>query len=131
MCRRDSITVTAAIGTLMRKMSRQLEMPMSQPPSSGPTTKEMPLHAVHWPIAAPRSGPENVDVITASDAGVRSAPAMPWTPRKTMSVVESGAAAQSTDATPKLATPSVNIRTSPKMSPSEPPTRMSEPSVSR
>ena len=115
----------------MRKMSRQLEMPMSQPPSSGPMTKEMPLHAVHVPIAAPRSGPENVDVITASDAGVRSAPAMPWTPRKTMSVVASGAAAQSTDATPKLATPSVNIRTSPKMSPSEPPTRMSEPSVSR
>ena len=92
--------VAAAIGTLMRKMSRQLETPMSQPPSSGPMTKEMPLHAVHVPIAAPRSGPENVDVITASDAGVRSAPAMPWMPRKTMSVVAFGAAAQSTDATP-------------------------------
>ena len=123
--------MTIAIGTLMRKITRQLEMPMSQPPRSGPITNEIPLHAVQVPIAAPRSAPENVDVIIASDAGVSSAPATPWIPRKTMSDVESGATAHSTEATPKLATPSMNTRNSPKMSPSEPPTRMSEPSVSR
>ena len=44
---------------------------------------------------------------------------------------ESGATAQSTEATPKLATPIVNTRSSPKMSPSEPPTRISDPSMSR
>ena len=42
-----------------------------------------------------------------------------------------GASAHSTETTPKPATPSENIRRSPKMSPSEPPTRISEPSVSR
>ena len=58
----------------------------------------MPLHAVHVPIAAPRSAPENVEVISASDAGVSSAPAMPCKPRKTISVSTFGATAQSTDA---------------------------------
>ncbi len=120
-----------AIGMLNRKITRQLVMPISQPPSSGPMTVEMLLHAVHVPMAAPRSSPEKVEVITASDAGVSRAPAMPWIPRKMMSVVTSGAAAHSADASPKSVTPSVNIRTSPKMSPSEPPRRISEPSVSR
>jgi hypothetical protein len=124
-------TVASAIGTLSRKITRQVEIPISQPPRSGPTTVEIPLQAVQVPIAAPRPCPAKLVVITASDAGVNSAPAMPWTPRNTISVVASGAAAQAADATPKHATPSVNIRTSPKMSPSEPPTRMSDPSVSR
>ena len=129
---RAAITsVAIAIGTFRKKMTRQLETPISQPPSSGPMTVEMPLHAVHVPIAAPRSAPENVDVITASDAGVRSAPAIPCRPRKTISVSTFGATAQSTDARPNQATPSRKTRTSPKMSPSEPPTRISDPSVSR
>ena len=75
--------------------------PISQPPSSGPTTVEMPLHAVHVPIAAPRSSPEKVEVMTASDAGVSSAPATPWMARKTISVVDVGATAHSADASPK------------------------------
>ena len=106
-------------------------MPMSQPPRSGPPTVEIPPQAVHVPIAAPRSAPENVDVSRASDAGVRSAPAIPCSPRKTMSAMTSGESAQRTDAAPKAATPIVNTRTSPKMSPSDPPTRMSEPSMRR
>ena len=72
-------------------MMRQLETPISQPPSSGPTTVEMPLHAVHVPIAAPRSVPENVEVISAREAGVKSAPAIPCKPRKTISVFTFGA----------------------------------------
>ena len=48
-----------------------------------------------------------------------------------MSAGASGAIAQSREAPAKLATPIANTRDSPKMSPSEPPTRMSEPSVSR
>ena len=57
----------------------------------------MPVHAVQAPIAAPRSSPLNVAVITASPAGVRSAPATPCRPRARISVVPSGAAAQRTD----------------------------------
>ena len=95
--------VASATGTLIRKIARHVHTPISQPPISGPVMNEIPLHAVQVPIAAPRSPPENVDVRIASDAGVRSAPARPWSPRKTISVVEVGAAAQRADATPKLA----------------------------
>ena len=98
--RAEIASVAIAIGTFRKKITRQLEMPISQPPSSGPITVEMPLQAVHVPIAAPRSVPENVDVMSASDAGVKSAPAMPCRPRKTISVSTFGATAQSTDARP-------------------------------
>ena len=124
-------SVASAIGTFKKKITRQLEIPISHPPSNGPTTVEMPLQAVHVPIAAPRSAPANVEVISARDAGVKSAPAMPCRPRKTISVSTFGATAQSTDATPNQATPRRKTRASPKMSPSDPPTRISEPSVSR
>ena len=49
----------------------------SQPPTSGPIRKAMPVHAVQVPIAAPRSSPLKTTVIVASAAGVRSAPATP------------------------------------------------------
>ena len=75
--------------------------------------------------------PLKVAVIMASEAGVRSAPAMPWIPRKTMSAGAFGAIAQRTEAPAKLATPIAKTLDSPKMSPSEPPTRISEPRVSR
>ncbi len=112
-------------------MARQVETSTSQPPMVGPTMNEIPVQDVHCPMALPRAVPENVVVSIASEAGVRSAPAMPWIPRKTMSDAASGASAQSTEAPAKLATPIMKIRTSPKMSPSEPPTRISDPSVSR
>ena len=41
----------------------------SQPPTSGPITNATPVHAVHVPIAAPRSSPLNVVAITARPAG--------------------------------------------------------------
>jgi hypothetical protein len=52
-------------------------------------------------------------------------------PRKTMSEGASGATAHRIEAPAKLATPIAKTRSSPKMSPSEPPTRISDPSVSR
>ena len=62
----------------MMKTQRHDACVTSQPPTSGPITNAMPVHAVHVPIAAPRSSPLKVAVITASPAGVRSAPATPW-----------------------------------------------------
>ena len=94
-------------------------------------TVEMPLQAVHVPIAAPRATPENVPVIRASEAGVSNAPAMPCSPRKTIRVSAFGATAQSAEASPNVVTPIAKMRNAPKMSPSEPPTRISEPSVRR
>ena len=67
----------------------------------------------------------------ASELGVSSAPAIPWSARKaTRSSIE-GAIAHNSDATPKPPTPSAKMRRSPKMSPREPPSRINEPSVSR
>ncbi len=112
-------------------MTRQLETSTSQPPKVGPMMNEMPVQDVHCPMALPRAVPVKVAVIMAREAGVRSAPAMPWMPRKTMSAGASGAIAQRTEAPAKLATPIAKTFDSPKMSPSEPPTRISDPSVSR
>ena len=55
------ITVAITKGTLMAKIQRQVATSMSQPPSSGPMTNAMPPHAVHEPIAAPRSSGGKVD----------------------------------------------------------------------
>ena len=128
---RTSASVIATSGRLIRKIQRQEATPRSQPPKSGPTTVETPLHAVHVPIAAPRSSPSNVAAITASELGVSSAPAIPCTARAPMSRFDVGASAQRSDAAPKAPTPSAKIRRSPYRSPSDPPTRISEPSVSR
>jgi uncharacterized protein (DUF1499 family) len=91
----------------------------------------MPIHAVQEPIAAPRSPGGKVATITARALGVSSAPNTPCSARPMTSTSMVGATAHSTETMPKPATPSEKIRRSPKMSPSEPPTRISEPSVSR
>ena len=73
----------------------------------------MPPHAVHEPIAAPRSDSGNTATMIASDAGVSSAPETPCSARATTSSSTLGASAQSSEAAPKPATPSVKTRRSP------------------
>ena len=70
-------------------------------------------------------------MMSASALGVSSAPNAPCSARPATSSSMFGATAHSTETTPKPPTPIENTRRSPKMSPSEPPTRISEPSVSR
>ena len=94
-------------------------------------TVAIPAHAVHVPIARPRSSGGNVAMMMAKALGASSAPAMPCSARAAMSTVIEGASAHSSDVTPKPAAPSENTRRSPYRSLSDPPTRMSEPSVSR
>jgi hypothetical protein len=126
-----STIVTSTIGTLMAKIQRQEAVSTSWPPISGPSTVPMPPHAVQAPTARPRSSGGKADTITARAAGVSSAPATPWNARPATSTSIVGASAHSTEVTPKAATPRANTRRSPKMSPSEPPIRSSEPSVRR
>ena len=128
---RTSTSVAITNGTLMAKIQRHEAVSISQPPMNGPMTVAIPAHAVHDPIAPPRSLGVNAITITASALGVSSAPKMPWSARAATSVSIVGAIAQSSDATPKPATPSEKTRRSPYTSPSDPPTRISEPSVSR
>ena len=121
----------ATSGRLIRNSQRQEAIARSSPPASGPITLAIAPNAVHVPIAAPRSSSSKVATITASELGVSSAPATPWSARAAISTPIEGASAHSSEAAPKPATPSVKMRRSPKMSPSEPPIRISEPSVSR
>ena len=101
---------------------------MSRPPPSGPATAAMPVHAVHDPIAAPRSLGAKVATMTASALGVSSAPNTPWSARAPTRTSIVGASAHSSEVTPKPPTPIENTRRSPNTSPRRPPTRISEPS---
>jgi hypothetical protein len=123
-------SVASTSGTLIAKIQRHDASCTSTPPPSGPTTSAMPVHAVHEPIAAPRSDAPNVAVISARLLGTSAAPAIPWMPRATISSSGLGASAHSSDSAPKPARPIMNTRLRPKMSPSEPPTSSSAPSVS-
>jgi hypothetical protein len=132
-----SVTATRTIravamtnGTLMAKIQRQLATSISQPPTSGPMTNAIPPHAVHEPIAPPRSSGGKAAMMMASALGVSSAPKTPWSARAAMSTSIVGAIAQTMLTTPKPTTPIVKTRRSPKRSPSEPPMRISDPSVS-
>ena len=115
----------------MAKIHRHDAASTSWPPTSGPSTVPIAPQAVQAPTALPRSSSSNTATITASAAGVSRAPATPCSARASTSTSIVGATAHRTDVAPKPATPSVKIRRSPKMSPSEPPTRISEARVTR
>ena len=128
---RTSASVASTNGTLMAKIQRQDALSTSRPPPSGPITIAMPAHAVHVPIAAPRSSAGNVALMTDSEEGTSTAPAIPCSPRAAMSRPAVGATAHSSELSAKPASPTANIRRRPSRSPSEPPTSSSAPSVSR
>ena len=123
--------VASTSGTFSAKIHRHEPESTIWPPTSGPITTPIAPQAVQAPTALARSSSGNTVTITASAAGVSIAPATPWSARASTSSSIVGASAQRTDATPKPATPSENTLRSPKMSPSEPPMRMSEASVTR
>ncbi len=124
-------SVSTSNGTLMAKIQRHEALSTICPPTSGPSTAPMPAQAVQAPIARARWSPGKVFTITASAAGVSSAPAAPCRARAATSTSMVGAAAHNTEVTPNPMTPAPNTRRSPKTSPSEPPIRSREPSVSR
>ena len=126
-----STSVAITNGMLIAKIQRHDAWSMISPPPSGPATAAMPVHAVHDPIAAPRSLGANVETMTASALGVSSAPNAPWSARAPTSTSIVGASAHSSELTPKPATPIENTLRSPNTSPRRPPTRMSEPRTSR
>ncbi len=90
-----------------------------------------PPHAVHAPIAAPRSDSSNTATMIARADGTSIAPATPWSARATINRSTVGAAAHSTDPIPNPVTPATNTRRSPSRSVSEPARRISALRVSR
>ena len=81
-------------------------------------------------MARPRSSGRKLAWMTASEPGVSSAPATPWSTRAATSASAVGASAHSSDVTAKPAMPQTYTRRRPSRSPSEPPTRMNAASVS-
>ena len=73
----------------------------------------MPAHAVHEPIAPPRSSRGNAATITASELGISSAPNAPCSARHAIRKPMLGAIAHSSDTTPNPPTPIENTRRSP------------------
>ncbi len=125
-----SQSVIATGITLIAKIQRQDALSIRKPPASGPITVATPVHAVHEPMAAPRSAGGNVWMISASVLGTSSAPAMPWRARAAISTSTVGATAHRAEVTPKLATPAAKTVRRSNRSSSDPPTRSSEDSVS-
>ena len=121
-----STSTTITNGTLIRKIQRQDAPSISAPPTSGPTTVEMPVHAVHDPIAAPRSDSGKVAMMIASVLGTSSAPNAPCSTRAAIRMPTDGASAHASDITPKPATPTANTVRRSNRSSSDPPTSSSE-----
>jgi hypothetical protein len=108
-----SPSVTATTGTFSAKIQRQETESTMTPPASGPTMSAIPPQAVQEPIAGPRTFEGKAATITASELGVSSAAAAPWSARATISASIVGARAHATDSTPKAVMPSEKTRRSP------------------
>ena len=123
-------TTTTPIGRLIRKIARQLETSTSQPPSRGPIAAAIDTNPVHAPIARARSSGTKAASMIARLPGVSSAPPTPCSARAAISTPTDGATAHSAEATVNQAMPITNTRRRPMRSPSAPPNRISEASVS-
>ena len=130
MCRAAANTTTAR-GKLRTKISRHETPVTSAPPARGPMAPATPPSPDQVPIARPRSSAQKLDWMMDRLPGTRSAPPMPWSVRAAMSTPSVGETAQSSDAALNQTTPIRNTRRRPKMSPSDPPMRMSADRVMR
>ena len=87
------------------KIARQEIRPTRAPPPAGPKTVAIPVQAVQVPTALPRASPSKVAATIASEPGTSSAPATPCSARAPIRNSSLGAAAQSSELTPKATRP--------------------------
>lgn len=123
--------VTASGTRLTANTQRQPKPSTSNPPSSGPITKAVPVHAVQIPMARDCAGPTNLAFSIASELGTRKAAPTPCTQRAAINTAPVGAAAHSSEAKPNATSPARSTLNRPKVSEIAPATRISAPSVSR
>ena len=90
-----------------------------------------PLSPDHAPMARDRSSGRKLASRIARLPGVSSAPPTPCATRATTSSATFGAMPQASDATANTTTPTRNTSRRPKMSPSDPPSRISAAVASR
>jgi hypothetical protein len=115
-----STTASTPIGTLTRKIPRQLQSVVITPPSTGPSAVETPVMAPQTPNATPRSRPWNVCPISASDVANMIAPPIPCPLRDKISISGFWATPHSSDPRVKMTRPIWNRRLRPYRSASTP-----------
>ena len=99
-----------ASGTMFTpKIHRQFSASTSTPPSSGPTTKAVPVHAVQVPMARACAAPVNRALSIASELGTRNAAPAPCRQRAATSTQPLGASAHSSEDSAKTTSPIRNI----------------------
>src|SRR3954452_7727072 len=126
---RARASATTPTGTLTKKIHSQPSPSVSAPPSSGPTATAAPTVEPQAAIAVPNSYSRNSWAISASEVANMPAPPMPWSPRARSSEVADGARPQSSDATVKISTPTMNTSRRPTRSASEPTVSISAESI--
>ena len=124
-----SATARTPIGTLTRKMPRQLQLVVITPPRTGPSAVETPVTAPQTPNATPRSRPRKLCPSSASDVANMIAPPTPWALRDTISISGSWATPHSSEPRVKMTRPIWNSSLRPYRSASTPEVSSSEASV--
>ena len=125
-----SATARTPIGTLTRKIPRQLQFVVITPPSTGPSAVDTPVIAPQTPNATPRSRPRKLFPSSASEVANMIAPPTPWPLRDTISISGSWAMPHSSDPRVKITSPMPNSRFRPYRSASTPEVSSSEARVS-
>ena len=125
-----SAMASMPIGTLTRKMPRQLQSVVITPPSTGPSAVDTPVIAPHTPNATPRSRPRKLFPSSASEVANMIAPPTPWPLRDKISISGFRASPHSSEPTVKMTRPTWNSRFRPYRSASTPEVRSSVARVS-
>jgi len=120
--RRASATRTMAIGTFTKKTARQVNNPVRTPPARTPRARPLAPAEPQTEIARVRSGPSvKVESTSASVAGNRNAPAVPWSARLAMRSTGSTASPPAVDAIPNTTSAPTHTRRAPSRSAVRPP----------
>ena len=98
----------------MKKTERQEIESTRRPPTTGPRIAAAAEAPAQIPKARPCSSPSKLAVSSASEPGTSSAPAAPCRTRKKTSSSMLGARPQRSEVTPKLKSPTANMRRRPK-----------------
>src|SRR5450432_1221537 len=113
-------------GTFMKKIQCQEAYSTSQPPRTGPIADVIEVKPDQVPIAEPRLSSLKEALIIARLPGTNNAPPIPWMQRAIIRSRIAGDRPHKIEASEKSITPIAKIRRRPKISPSEPPTRINE-----
>ncbi len=123
-------TAKIAIGTLRKKIQRQLRVSVRTPPISGPIALPSPAAPRMMPPASPALSSGRIAKVIPRIAGHISAPPIPIRVRQAISQVSVCAAPPSADIEAKIAVPRKKALRRPNMSASRPPVTIITPKVS-